>query len=318
VIHHAATRFTAAARVRWERSLPCIGIRRVRQLNLDTHALAFGAQQLVCTAPLVVAVGALFRQRPGHGLGMGIARFFGLDHAAAVAVMHLFGRTSPKISTTALLLSLALAVVFAAGVAGVQQRAFELIWNVPNIRSVRSYLYQLAWVPVLAAFTIGMLFVGRFGTWLDVHVPGFGEWSMGALRAVMVIAFYWWSQRLLLSGRVSWRALLPGSIAVGILTVGTLEVAHIFMSDQVTWQLHAYGLIGVAFVISVWLMALSTFVYVGVLIGALLDERHIQRRVAAAAAAAAESTAAGRTAQLELVEADVVAAAEKVTAAAAG
>lgn len=264
-------------RVRWNRSLPGVGVRRVRELSLDTHALAFGAQQLLCTAPLVVAVGAMFRHRPGHGTGAAVARFFGLDAESSRAVAGLFGRTSPSIGFWALLASLIMAVVFAAGVAAVQQRAFELIWGLPTVRSVRSYVLQLAWVPVLTLFIVGLLISSRLTSWVDAHNDGLGDIAMVLSRAVVVTLFYWWSQRLLLGGRVAWRDLLPGSVAIGVLTIVTLEVAHLVMPSQITWQVHAYGPVGVVFVLSVWIVGISMLIYAGALFGALLAERRRER-----------------------------------------
>ncbi|MGN6609740.1 MAG: hypothetical protein ACTHMS_22355 [Jatrophihabitans sp.] len=273
-------RFVVRVRVRWERSLPGVGVRRVRELSLDTHALAFGAQQLLCTAPLVVAVGAMFRHRPGHGTGIAIARFFGLEGESARAVEGLFGRTSPSIGFWALLLSLVTAVVFAAGVGAVQQRAFELIWDLPTVRSVRTSVQQLAWVPVLTLFVLALLVSSRLTARLDAQSDGLGDAAMIVSRVVVVTLFYWWSQRLLLARRVPWRDLLPGSIAIGVLTTGTLEVAHLIMPEQITWQLHAYGPVGVVFVLSVWIVGVSTFIYAGALFGALLAERRRERATA--------------------------------------
>jgi len=94
-----------------------------------------------------------------------------------------------------------------------------------------------------------------------------------ALRGLLVVAFYWWSQYWLLGGRVRWQALLPGAVAVAILTTGLLELSRLVMAGQISWQLRAYGPVGCVFVLSVWLMILSMLTFVGILIGALIAER---------------------------------------------
>ena len=93
------------------------------------------------------------------------------------------------------------------------------------------------------------------------------------LRGQLIVVFYWWSQSWLLDGRVTRRALLPGAVAVAVLTIGLLEISQLFIAGQISWQVHAYGQIGCVFVLSVSLMALSMLTFAGVLIGALVGER---------------------------------------------
>ena len=267
-------RRVAAGRAWWSQSLGGAGLRRVRELDLDTRALALGAQQLLCTAPLIVAISAVVQHSAGHGVGYATARFFDLDGYSADAVIGLFARSSTAISDSALVFSLIIAVVFATGVASVQQRTFELMWTLPAVSGTRAYLRQLVWTPTLALFSVGLLIVSRVGTFADEHVPDVGGWIVVLVRGVLIVAFYWWSQFWLLDGRVTRRALLPGAVAVATLTLGLLEVSRLFIAGQFSWQVHAYGQIGCVFVLSVWLMDLSMLTFVGVLIGALVAERH--------------------------------------------
>ena len=107
------------------------------------------------------------------------------------------------------------------------------------------------------------------------------------LRGQLIVVFYWWSQSWLLDGRVTRRALLPGAVAVAVLTIGLLEISQLFIAGQISWQVHAYGQIGCVFVLSVWLMALSMLTFAGVLIGALVGERRDRPRDGTGASPAA-------------------------------
>jgi membrane protein len=264
----------AACRAWWDRSLGGHGLRRIRELDLDTHALALCAQQVLCVAPLIVAVSALLQRTSHHGIAPVMARFFGLHDNSADAVERLFGRSSPSISTQALILGAITAVVFCTSVAAVQQRAFEMIWTLPRVRSIRSYIRQLVWTPALALFCGAMLLTGRsVGHWSDARHPHSGAWSATLLQGVLVFLFYWWTQHWLLGGRVTWRALRPGALAVSVLTTLMVRVSREIVPPQISWQVHAYGLVGGVFVLSVWLMVLSALIFGGVLIGALITER---------------------------------------------
>lgn len=266
-------RLVTAAREWWLRSIGVMGWRRMRELDLDTHALALCAQQVLCTAPLVVAMSAVGQRLFDKGAGYFMTRFFGLYGDSADAVTSLFHRTAPSISTPALVFAMATAVVFTTSVASVQQRAFELIWTLPRVIGVRSYVRQLVWAVLLGIFSAVMLALGRLARELAEHVGRPLMICVMAFQGVLTFLFYWWSQRWLLGGRVTWRALLPGALCVGLLTTVLFRLTRVIMPGQIAWQVHAYGLIGAVFVLSVWLMILSGVIFGGILIGALITER---------------------------------------------
>src|SRR3954467_5050799 len=99
-------RLVAGGRAWWSRSLGGRGYRRVRELDLDTHTLALCAQQVLCTAPLIVAISAVLQRATGHGVTRVMARFFGLHGDSRADVQQLFGRTAPSISTLTLILGM--------------------------------------------------------------------------------------------------------------------------------------------------------------------------------------------------------------------
>ena len=137
-------RLVAGGREWWRRSIGGHGLRRIRELDLDAHALALCAQQVLCTAPLIVAMSAVLQRLTGRGAGYFMTRFIGLTGDSADDVRRLFGRTAPSISTPALGFAMVTALVFTTSVASVQQRAFELIWTLPRVIVVLSYFRQLA------------------------------------------------------------------------------------------------------------------------------------------------------------------------------
>lgn len=273
-------RLLAAGR-RWlANSIGGRGYRRIREIDLDTHALALCAQQVLCTAPLIVAMGAVLQRETGRNAPYFMNRFFGLHGDSATAVTRLFSRTVPaSISTPALMLALVTAVVFSTSVAAVQQRAFELIWTLPRVIGVRSYLRQLVWAVMLGVYAGVLLGLGRLGRALDRRIDWPGILGIAIIQGVVTFLFYWWSQHWLLGARVRWRALFAGSFAVGVLTTIMFRLTRVIIPGQISWQVHAFGLIGGVFVLSVWLMILSVVIFGGVLFGALLSERRASNHV---------------------------------------
>lgn len=248
---------------------------RFRDPDLGTHALALAAQQMLCTVPLVVAIASVIQQERDKGIAYAAVRFFDLHGESASAVRQLLQRSISGMGLPALLLSLLIAVVFATGVASAHQRAFELMWHLEHMTGSRSYLRQLLWTPVLGVFTVALLAAARVGIWLDGPAPAVAPWAEGLARGLVIVAFYLWSQHWLLGGRVRWHALLPGAAAVGVLTSTLIAVTRFVMDGQISWQLHAYGLVGVVLVLATWLMLLSMLIFAGVLVGAMLHEHRV-------------------------------------------
>jgi membrane protein len=248
------------------------GYRRVREIDLDTHALALCAQQVLCTVPLIVAMGAVLQRFTDRGASYFITRFFGFHDDSAAAIDRLFARNTST-STFELVFALITAVLFSTGVAAVQQRAFERIWTLPRVISVRSYLRQLVWAVMLGGYAIALLSLGRLGRELQEHIGRPGLMCIAVVQGVVTFVFYWWSQRWLLGGRVTWRALFPGALAVGVGTTILFRLTRVIMPYEMTWPVRAYGLIGGVFVLSVWLMILCIVIFGGVLVGALVTEK---------------------------------------------
>lgn len=261
----------SAGRRWWSSSLPGHGVRRVRDLNLPTHVLALSAQQVLCTAPLVVALSAVLQRETGRGAGSVIARFFGLRAAAEADLDALFAG-SGTVSETALVVGLLVAVGFTTSLAATQQRGFELMWDLPRARVLPSAARQLLWAVVLPGYVVAVTGAGRVGRVVG-HLVGLGPAAETLLQAVATFAFYWWSQRLLLAGRVAWRALWPGAAAVAVGTVVLVKVSALVLPGQITEEVTDYGLIGAVFVLSIWLMVLSGVLLGGTLLGAVIAER---------------------------------------------
>jgi len=262
-----------AGRAWWAHSIGGRGLRRVRELDLDTHALALCGQQVLATAPLVVAISAVTRRLAHRDVSFYITRFLGLRGQSAQYVQHLFGRSAASVSTVDLLVGMVVSIFFAATVATVQQRGFEMIWTLPRVAGARSYVRQVLWAPALAAFCVAVLIAARVGRWFDDHVVQVGTWAGVALQAGITFGFFWWTQHWLLRGRVRWRSLVPGAVAVSLFLVATVQISRAVLPSQIDWQVHAYGEIGAVFMLSIWFMAASVITFLGVLVGALLAER---------------------------------------------
>jgi membrane protein len=269
-VWEVARRRFAVGLERWNDSLPGHGWRRAHELDLVTQTLALGAQQVLCTAPLLVATSAIVRRASGRGMGGFVTTLLGLRGAAAGDVTALF-KSSSSVSTTELAVGLVVTAVFGTGVAATQQRGYEMIWSQPRT-GLRSAARQLAWMISLLAYLISMWLLGRLGHNVDrwAHV---GTLTRGVGQFALTLLFFWWSQYLLLSGRIRWRTLLAGAVCMTVATTVLVVVSGFVLPGQITEAVTDYGFVGAALILSIWLVVLSGVIFGGALLGAVIVER---------------------------------------------
>lgn len=247
--------------------------RRSNELNLVRECLALAAQQTLCTIPLLVALQAVAQRFQLGSVGTALSRYLGLSGAASRDVEKLF-IANGHVSIVTLLVGLVISLVAATGVGAIQAHAYEDIWYLERC-GFRSLWRQVLWVVGLVVYLFIALQSRQVGRLVGRHLP-FDSVTAHVLRLVAVLilsyVFYWWTQHLLLSGRVAWRHLVPGSLVMALATVGLVGLSPL-MSGQIVAQVQAYGLIGATFILAVWVLALSVVVFFGALIGSVWAER---------------------------------------------
>lgn len=89
-----------------------------------------------------------------------------------------------------------------------------------------------------------------------------------ALDLALSVLLWWPVQRLLLGGRVSWRRLLPGAVVSGVGQALVIALSGAYLQAAIEAQAARYGLIGVAFVLVAWMIALGLLLVLGAVLGA--------------------------------------------------
>jgi len=259
---------------RWTDGLPGHSWRKVHEAGLVILTLALSAQQVLCAAPLLVAMSAVVRRVSGNDMGVMLAHLLGLSGDAAADVRALFVN-SASVTTRSLVIGLVLTAVFSTGIAATIQRGYEAIWEQPRA-GFGATGRQLIWVVALLVYISAVLFAGRLGPQLgrDLHVSLL---IRIVAQSVVSVAFFLAGQSFLLAGRVSVRRLLPGSLLTALGTVALLNVSQLVLPGQITGQVDEYGLIGATFVLSIWLVVWSAIVFGAALAGAILVERRDEK-----------------------------------------
>ena len=102
-----------------------------------------------------------------------------------------------------------------------------------GVRALRSsLLWLVGWVAVLQA--TALLLRSLAGT------PVTGVLRL-MLQLLVHTLLWWWTSRLLLGGRVSWRRLLPGAVLTSLLVAALSGLSAVFMPPFTRANLEQYG-----------------------------------------------------------------------------
>ncbi|MFF4317752.1 YhjD/YihY/BrkB family envelope integrity protein [Streptomyces sp. NPDC001568] len=232
---------------------------RVRELDLWQRSLGFAALGFLTLVPLLIVVSAA-DTAGGRGFAQWLGDGLGVSEPATLEIERLFALPGQAWRTTTAF-GLALLAVFGLSFGTVLQSGYETIWDLPPARWWARWRHVL-WLAAL----IGVLYLSAFTpSWLDSPARGFAGVLIGTL-------FFWWSQRLLLAGRVPWRALLPGAVATMFGLFGLRVFSRLVFSPLIASGAVTYGPFGTVLVIQSWLVGIGVVVFGGALLGRLLHD----------------------------------------------
>jgi membrane protein len=246
--------------------------RRVVELALMNQALILSALALMVFVPALITLAAVLPLGDKAGMASGIARRVGLSPTATRYLQQLLpSAQTVRAATTGA--GAVLSLLFAYSWPATLQRGYETIWDLPS-RGRRDLWRPVVWLVAFFAVVVAASAFARLGS----GVPGLIGTAL--LGLPVAVAWAWWSQHLLLAGRVTWRPLLPGAVALALALTGLRLFLHFYLSRNIESQYLSYGPIGVVFVLQSWLIAFSV-----VMLGAPLLGRFI-----ASAAGATQSS----------------------------
>lgn len=242
---------------------------RGREMELMHRAMGFAALSFLTLLPLLVVVAAADLAR-GQGFAKWLVQGLGVSAVSQEEVERMFGRPGQALQRTTAL-GLAALAAFGVTFGSAVQTGYERVWDLPTAR------WHTMWRHVvwLAVVTGSLL--------LFFAAPTPEESS--ALKTVLVagvdvvgaFVFFWWSQRLLLCGRIRWRALAPGAAATALGLLGLRVFSEHVFSPLIASNTVTYGPFGTILVVQSWLVGVGFVVYGGALVGRLFHE-HLERR----------------------------------------
>ncbi|MFI1393775.1 YhjD/YihY/BrkB family envelope integrity protein [Streptomyces sp. NPDC020681] len=243
---------------------------RGREMELMHRAMGFAALGFLTLVPLLIVVAAA-DPASGQGFARWLGQALGVSEASLDEVERLFGPTGVALQRTTAF-GLAALTVFGLTFGSAVQTGYEKVWDLPTARWHTMWRH-VVWLALLIFSLV---------VFVNVPVPTDSAWRAllgGFGDLVGTFLFFWISQRLLLGGRVRWRALLPGAVTTALSLLGLRVFSQLVFSPLIASNAVTYGPFGTVLVIQSWLVGVGFVVYGGALVGRLIHEGRVRRRL---------------------------------------
>ncbi|MFE9468514.1 YhjD/YihY/BrkB family envelope integrity protein [Streptomyces virginiae] len=243
---------------------------RGREMELMHRAMGFAALGFLTLVPLLVVVAAAV---PGSGSGFGrwLGQALGVTESSGTRIEMVFGAADLALQRTTAF-GLAALTVFGLTFGSAVQTGYEKVWDLPTARWHTMWRH-VVWLALLVCYLA-----------LLVEIPAPSDDTFGATLGTLgdlfgTCLFFVGSQRLLLGGRVRWRALVPGAVATSIGLLGLRLFSQLVFSPLIASNAVTYGPFGTLLVVQSWLVGVGFVVYGGALVGRLVHEHLTLRRL---------------------------------------
>ncbi|WP_063836169.1 hypothetical protein [Actinacidiphila yeochonensis] len=238
---------------------------RLLSVNVLDAATRLAAQLFLTAVPFIVVTAAFAPQYVRSHLADSAQDLFGLSGASATQFREVYQAGGADTATVrqatgwiGLLTALLAATATSRAVARVCERAWRLPRASARLVAWRWFVWILAWVAVLVLQ--GPL---RGGV-------GAGPWLGVPLIFLTDVLVWWWTQHLLLGGRMRWLPLLPGSVLTAAAMTAASVTASVYMPTALNRSLATYGPLGAVFAVLSWLIAVCAALTFTITAGAVL------------------------------------------------
>ncbi|MFE5757558.1 ribonuclease BN [Streptomyces massasporeus] len=231
---------------------------RLSTLNIVEGAVRLAAQAFLTALPLLMTVAAFAPDWMQDLLADSLRAVLGMRGDTLDELRRVFSATGTTRNTAGAVSAL-VTLLSATALSRALQAVFERCWHLPRA-PIRAAVWRwLLWLVVwLACLLIQAPLRDAFGAGA---VPGV---LLSVLSATLL---WWWSQHLLLGGRIGWRSLLPGALLAGAGTVLLSLAARVLMPTAMERSLDEFGPLGPVFTFLSWLIAVFLVAVSGLALG---------------------------------------------------
>jgi membrane protein len=236
-------------------------LRRFLDIEATLQATVLAAQAFTSLIPFLVVASAF---APGESdVSDRIVERFSLDGDAARSVHALFNDKA-EVESTVTWISVLILVLATLSFTRAMQRIFQRAYGVEPGHWTDMWR-GLAW---LAGFA---LWIAGSSLLRDLFEDVGGFVLAVSVSTLLGFVLWLWTPTILL-GNIEWRRLAPGAAVSAFLAALLSLASAIYLPVVMEWSADKYGLIGIAFSMQSWLLAVSFVVVIGAVVGAVVNE----------------------------------------------
>ncbi|GAA1271639.1 hypothetical protein GCM10009665_69770 [Kitasatospora nipponensis] len=246
--------------------IPLIGraLRQLIRVNVLDCASRLAAQTFLSALPALFVVAVFAPASIRNGLLSSLREQLGLQGATADQVQQVMANPHDDESHGFGVLGALITILSATALSRAMQRVCERCWELPRSPTRLAAWRWLAWVVIWL-------------TVLALQAPlrkgfGLGWWLGLPLTMVVGTLLWWWTQHLLLGGRVRWLPLLPGALLCGAAMTGVGVASQVYLPHAMARSVAQFGPYGVFFTFLSWLIVLFTAVTFAIALGRVMSE----------------------------------------------
>ncbi|MBT2447758.1 YihY/virulence factor BrkB family protein [Streptomyces sp. ISL-43] len=228
----------------------------VRILDCATR---LAAQAFLGAVPAVFVMAALAPAWLQDQLISSIRTTLGLQGAALDPVRSVYSATDPTATVSTGWVGVVVTLLSATACSRALQKTCERSWH---LRKAKARVAAWRWVAWLVVWLIALLFQGPVQT-----AFGTGRAAGFALAVISGTLLWWWTQHLLLGGRIPWLPLLPGAVLAGVGEQLLSLASRIYMPHAVQRSMEQFGSLGSVFVLLSWLIMLFIVITLAIAVG---------------------------------------------------
>ncbi|MEU1163569.1 YhjD/YihY/BrkB family envelope integrity protein [Streptomyces sp. NPDC005921] len=245
---------------------------RMVSVNLFDTGTRLAAQCFLAAVPLLFVFAAYAPTAVRDQLIRSMRSVFGLTGPADAQLQQLMQPQAENLRETTGVIGGLMVLISATAVSRAVQRLCKRAWEIPRAGTRIAPWRWVAWL----GLWIGVLLLQ--GALHDGF--GLGPWLGIPVTLACQTGLWWWTQHLLLGGRIPWKPLLPGALITAIALTALTVTARLYMPLALDRTLTEYGSLGSVFVLLTWLIVVCLAVTGSVSFGAVLaQEPFLARRL---------------------------------------
>ncbi|MCX5336422.1 MULTISPECIES: ribonuclease BN [unclassified Streptomyces] len=268
--HTSRSRTVARAAAALQSGAAARLLSRLSALNIVEGSVRLAAQAFLTALPLLMTVAAFAPDWVQDLLADSLRAVLGVRGDTLDELREVFSATGTTRQT--------------AGVAGVMVTLVSATAFSRALQAVCERCWHLPRTPVRAALWRWLLWLVVWLGFLLLQAPlrsGAGAVTGMVLSLLSATLLWWWSQHLLLGGRIGWWSLLPGALLAGTGTVLLSRFARVLLPTAMERSLHEFGPLGPVFTFLSWLIAVFLVAVSGLALGEYVSSTTWFRSVSA-------------------------------------